>query len=82
MLEIDKAILHTELAIQLNDKLENSYLNLASIYNQKGDYKKSFSLAKKELLINPSSELSYQLISELIKRLELSDLSENENRYM
>ncbi len=82
MLEIDKAIFHTELAIQLNDKLENSYLNLASIYNQKGDYKKSFSLAKKELSINPSSELSYQLISELIKRLELSDLSENENRYV
>ena len=79
-LEMDKAILHTELAIKLDNKLENSYLNLATIYNLKGDYKKSLSLAKKELSINENSELSYQLISELIKKVERLNLSEEDNR--
>ena len=78
--EIKKAILHTEKAIALDDKLENCYLNLATIYNQIGDYKKSLSLAKKELLINRVSDLSYQLISEIIKKGEFLNTSEKENR--
>ncbi len=68
--ELQKAIFHTEKAIELDNKLENCYLNLATIYNQKGDYKKSLSLTKKELLLNENSELSYQLICELIKKGE------------
>ena len=79
-LELDKAILHTELAIKLDDKLENSYLNLATIYNQKGDYKKSLAFAQKEISIKNNCSLSYQLISELIKKSEILDLSDDDNR--
>ena len=67
--DLEKAILHTKMAIELDNKLENCYLNLATIYNQIGDYKKSLSLTKKEILFNKNSELSYQLISELIKKI-------------
>ena len=79
-LELDKAILHTEKSIQLDNSLENSYLNLATIYNQKGNYNKSLELAKKEILINQDSNLSYQLICELIKKGELLNISEEDNR--
>ena len=79
-LELDKAILHTEIAIKLDSKLEKSYLNLATIYSQKGDYNKSFELVKKELLINDSCILSFQLLSELIKKIDLLDISQEENR--
>ncbi len=78
--EIKKAILHTEIAIDLDNKLENCYLNLATLYNQIGDYNKSIILTKKELLLNKNSELSYQLISELIKKGELLDASQKDNR--
>ncbi len=78
--DIDKAILHTEIAIELDKRLENCYLNLATIYNQKGDYNRSLSLAKKELLFNKSSVLSYQLICELIKKGELLNTLEKDNR--
>ena len=78
--DLEKAILHTKMAIELDNKLENCYLNLATIYNQIGDYKKSLSLTKKEILFNKNSELSYQLISELIKKGELLDTSEKDNR--
>ncbi len=78
--EIEKAILHTETAIELDNKLENCYLNLATIYNQLGDYKKSLIYIKKELSINKNSDLSYQLISELIKKGELLKTSENDSR--
>ena len=78
--DLDKAILHTKMAIEIDNKLENCYLNLATIYNQIGDYKKSLSLTKKELLINNHSELSYQLISELIKKGEVLNTSEKDNR--
>ena len=78
--DLEKAILHTKIAIELDSKLENCYLNLATIYNQIGDYKKSLSLAKKELLLHKHSELSYQLISELIKKGEVLNTSEKDNR--
>ncbi len=80
--EIEKAKLHTEIAIDLDldNKLENCYLNLATLYNQVGDYKKSLILIKKELIYNKNSELSYQLISELIKKGELLDTSQKDNR--
>ena len=78
--DLDKAILHTKMAIEIDNKLENCYLNLATIYNQIGDYKKSLSLTKKELLLHKHSELSYQLLSELIKKGELLDTSEKDNR--
>ena len=81
-LDLDKAILHTELAIELDSKLENSYLNLATLYKQKGDYRKSLELARKEIKINKNSDLTYQLISELIKKVELLELSEKDNREM
>ena len=72
MQKIEKAILHTELAIKLDSKLENSYLNLATIYNQQCEYTKALELAKKEILINHDFHLVYQLISEIIKNVELS----------
>ena len=78
--DLDKAILHTKMAIEIDNKLENCYLNLATIYNQIGDYKKSLSLTKKELLLHKDSELSYQLISELIKKGEVLNTSEKDNR--
>ena len=78
--DLDKAILHTKMAIEIDNKLENCYLNLATIYKQIGDYKKSLSLAKKELLLHKHSELSYQLISELIKKGEVLNTSEEDNR--
>ena len=78
--DLDKAILHTKMAIEIDNELENCYLNLATIYNQIGDYKKSLSLAKKELLLHKHSELSYQLISELIKKGEVLNTSEKDNR--
>ena len=78
--DLDKAILHTKMAIEIDNKLENCYLNLATIYNQIGDYKKSLSLTKKELLLHKHSELSYQLISELIKKGEVLNTSEKDNR--
>ncbi len=78
--DLEKAIFHTKMAIELDNKLENCYLNLATIYNQIGDYKKSLSLTKKELLLNKHSEVSYQLISELIKKGALLNTSEKENR--
>lgn len=78
--DLDKAILHTKMAIEIDNKLENCYLNLATIYKQIGDYKKSLSLAKKELLLHKHSELSYQLISELIKKGEVLNTSEKDNR--
>ncbi len=78
--EIEKAILHTEMAIDLDNKLENCYLNLATLYNQIGDYKKSLIIIKKELLFNNNSGLSYQLICELIKKGELLDGSQKDNR--
>ncbi|WP_269615905.1 class I SAM-dependent methyltransferase [Prochlorococcus marinus] len=78
--DLEKAILHTNIAIELDNKLENCYLNLATIYNQIGDYKKSLILTKKELLMNKHSELSYQLISELIKKGQLLNTSEKDNR--
>ncbi|ABM76197.1 Hypothetical protein NATL1_16401 [Prochlorococcus marinus str. NATL1A] len=78
--DLDKAILHTKMAIEIDNKLENCYLNLATIYNQIGDYKKSLSLTKKELLLHKHSELSYQLISELIKKGEVLITSEKDNR--
>ncbi|WP_269617317.1 class I SAM-dependent methyltransferase [Prochlorococcus marinus] len=78
--DLEKAILHTKIAIELDSKLENCYLNLATIYNQIGDYKKSLILTKKELLLYKNSELSYQLISELIKKGELLNISEKDNR--
>ena len=80
MQEIEKAILHTEIAIELDEKLENCYLNLATIYNQTGDYKKSFVLIKKELLLNKNNDLCYKLISELIRKGELLNTSEKDNR--
>ena len=79
-LELDKAILHTEIAIKLDSKLDNAYLNLATIYNQKGDLNKSIELAKKEISINHNNELSYQLISDLMKKVDLLNLSEKDNR--
>ena len=79
-LEIDKAIFYTEKAIELDNTLENSFLNLATLYNQKGDYNKSLLLAKKEISINSNSELSYQLICELIKKTELLNISDKDNR--
>ena len=78
--DLDKAILHTKMAIEIDNKLENCYLNLATIYNQIGDYKTSLSLTKKELLLHKHSELSYQLISELIKKGEVLNTSEKDNR--
>ena len=78
--DLDKAILHTKMAIEIDNKLENCYLNLATIYNQIGDYKKSLSLTKKELLLHKHSELSYQLIGELIKKGEILNTSEKDNR--
>ena len=78
--DLDKAILHTKMAIEIDNKLENCYLNLATIYNQIGDYKKSLELTKKELLLHNHSELSYQLISELIKKGEVLNTSEKDNR--
>ena len=78
--DLDKAILHTKMAIEIDNKLENCYLNLATIYNQIGDYKKSLSLTKKELLLHKDSELSYQLISELIKKGEVLNTSNKDNR--
>ncbi|AIQ97789.1 methyltransferase domain-containing protein [Prochlorococcus sp. MIT 0801] len=78
--DLDKAIFHTKMAIEIDNKLENCYLNLATIYNQIGDYKKSLSLTKKELLLHKHSELSYQLISELIKKGEALNTSEKDNR--
>ncbi len=78
--DLDKAILHTKMAIELDNKLENCYLNLATIYNQIGDYKKSLLLTKKELLLHQHSEVSYQLISELIKKGEVLNTSEKDNR--
>ena len=78
--DLDKAILHTKMAIEIDNKLENCYLNLATIYNQIGDYKKSLTLIKKELLLNKDSDLSYQLISELIKKGEVLNTSEKDNR--
>ena len=78
--DLNKAILHTNMAIEIDNKLENCYLNLATIYNQIGDYKKSLSLTKKELLLHKHSELSYQLISELIKKGEVLNTSEKDNR--
>ncbi len=78
--DLDKAILHTKMAIEIDNKLENCYLNLATIYNQIGDYKKSLSLTKKELVLHKHSELSYQLISELIKKGEFLNTSEKDNR--
>jgi len=78
--DLDKAILHTKMAIEIDNKLENCYLNLATIYKQIGDYKKSLSLAKKELLLHKHSQLSYQLISELIKKGEVLNTSEKDNR--
>ncbi|WP_413678324.1 methyltransferase domain-containing protein [Prochlorococcus sp. MIT 0916] len=78
--ELDKAIFHTEKAIELDNKLENCFLNLATIYNQIGDYKKSLKIIKKEILLNKNSELSFQLLCELIKQGELLDTSEKDNR--
>ena len=78
--DLEKAIFHTKMAINLDNKLENSYLNLATLYNQIGNYKKSISLIKKEISLNKNSELSYQLISELIKKGQLLNTSEKENR--
>ena len=78
--DLEKAILYTNNAIELDNKLENCYLNLATIYNQLGDYKKSLSLTKKEIFFNKNNELSYQLISELIKKGELLNTSYKENR--
>ncbi len=78
--DLEKAIWHSKMAIELDNKLENCYLNLATIYSQIGDYKKSLTLTKKELLLNKQSELSYQLLSELIKKGELLNASEKDNR--
>ena len=78
--ELEKAILHTEKAIEIDNKLEKCYLNLATIYNQIGNYKKSLLLTKKEILLNKNSELSYQLLSELIKKGELLNTSKKDNR--
>ncbi len=79
-LEIEKAISHTEIAIELDSKLKHSYLNLATIYNQKGDFNKSLETVKKEISINQDCQLSYQLISELIKNIDLLDISNKEMR--
>ena len=78
--ELEKAVLHTEKAIEIDNKLEKCYLNLATIYNQIGNYKKSLLLTKKEILLNKNSELSYQLLSELIKKGELLNTSKKDNR--
>ena len=80
MQEIEKAIFHTEISIKTDSQISNAYLNLATIYNEKGNYGQSFFFVKKELSINPQSKLSYQLLSELIKRSEIVDLSTKENR--
>ena len=79
-LDLNKAILHTKIAINLNPKLENSYLNLATIYDLKGDYSESLRLAQKEIKINKNNELSYQLISDLAKKIDIKMLSGIENR--
>ncbi len=79
-LDLSKAIIHTKIAIELDNKLENAYLNLATIYNLKGDYNQSLLLAQKELKINPDSDLSYQLISDLIKNFKLLDLTIKNDR--
>ena len=78
--QLEKAIFHTEKAIEIDNKLEKCYLNLATIYNQIGNYKKSLLLTKKEILLNKNSELSYQLLSELIKKGELLNTSKKDNR--
>ena len=78
--ELEKAVLHTEKAIEIDNKLEKCYLNLATIYNQMGDYKKSLSLTKKEILLNKNSDLSFQLLSDLIKKGELLNTSKKDNR--
>ena len=78
--ELEKAISHTKLAIKLDSKLENCHLNLATIYNQKGEYKQSLLHVKQELLINATSDLSYQLLSELMRKLEPSEITDLENR--
>ena len=79
-LDINKAILHTEIAIELDDKLENSYLNLATIYNQKGDYNKSLRLLRKEIKNNPNNDISFQLLSELLTKTDVLEISNKDNR--
>ena len=78
--EIEKAIIHTEKAIEIDSTLENCHLNLATLYKQIGDYKKSMSLVKEELKFYKNSSLSYHLISELIKKGEILNISEKSNR--
>ncbi len=79
-LDINKAILHTEIAIELDDKLENSYLNLATIYNQEGDYNKSLRLLRKEIKNNPNNDISFQLLSELLTKTDVLEISNKDNR--
>ena len=78
--KIDKAIFYTEKAIELDKKIKNAHLNLATIYSEKGDYEKSLLLAKNELILNKDNELAYQLISELIKHVDLKNYTEKEKR--
>ena len=78
--ELEQAIIHTKKAIEIDNKLENCHLNLATLYHQVADYRKSMSLLKKELTFNKNSNLSYHLISELIKEGEILNLSEKGDR--
>ena len=45
-----------------------------------GDYNKSLSLIKKEISLNKNSDLSFQLLSELIKKGEVLNISKKDNR--
>tara|TARA_Y100001968_G_scaffold71785_1_gene63042 strand:- start:1256 stop:3586 length:2331 start_codon:yes stop_codon:yes gene_type:complete len=71
--DMEKAIYHTEQAINLDKKINNAYLNLATIYCDKGEYEKSFLLAKKELSINNENELTFNLIAEIFKNIEIEN---------
>lgn len=77
---LDKAILHTEIALKLKSNISNGNLNLATIYKEKGNYTKSYDLAKKELSLNGENPTTYQLIANLFKDKKLINPTKKSDR--
>ncbi len=74
--DYQNAIKFYEKAINFQPNFEDAYFNLGIIFNLLGDYNKSFNSFTKVVKINPDNALAINSIVELLKTIQLSNITE------
>ncbi len=74
--DYQNALIHYEKAIKLQPNFEDAYFNLGIICNLLGDYHKAVNSFAKVIKINPNNTLAINSIVELLKTIQLSNVTE------